>query len=64
MLEYKNSKTGSLWHMPGDIRINEMDDYSHLIKLMIYNDNRIIKKKMQELANCLVQVKEKRRLGE
>lgn len=64
MLEYKNKKTGSLWHMPGDIRINEMDDYSHLIKLMIYNDNRIIKKKMQELANCLVQVKEKRRLGE
>lgn len=28
------------------------------------NDNRIMKNKMQGLANCLVQVKEKRRLGE
>lgn len=63
MLEYQNKKTGSLWRMPGEISINEMDDYSYLIKLMIYNDNRIIKNKMQELANCLVQVRG-RRLGE
>lgn len=63
MLEYKNNKTGSLWRMPGEISLSEMDDYSHLIKLMIYNDNRIVKNKMQELTNCLVQVRE-RRLGE
>lgn len=49
--------------MPGEISISEMDDYSYLIKLMIYNDNRIVKNKMQELTNCLVQVRE-RRLGE
>ena len=63
MLEYKNNKMGSLWRMPGEISLSEMDDYSHLIKLMIYNDNRIVKNKMQALANCLVQVRE-RRLGE
>lgn len=60
MLEYKNKKTGSLWRMPGEISVNEMDDYSYLIKLMIYNDNRLIKKEMQDLVNCLVQVKRRR----
>lgn len=59
MLEYKNKKTGSLLHMPGEISINEMDDYSYLIKMMIYNDNRIIKNKMQGLVNCLTQVIER-----
>ena len=49
--------------MPGEISIKEMDDYSYLIKLMIYNDNRIVKSKMQGLVNCLVQVRD-RRLGE
>ena len=63
MLEYKNKKTESLWRMPGEISIKEMDDYSYLIKLMIYNDNRIVKSKMQGLVNCLVQVRD-RRLGE
>lgn len=46
--------------MPGEISISEIDAYSYLIKLMIYNDNRIVRSKMQKSANCLVKLKEKK----
>ena len=64
MLKYRNAKTNSLINVPDDLKLSDVDDYAHLIKMMIYHDNYLIKDKMQKLANCLVQVKEKRRLGE
>lgn len=63
MLRYKNTKTGSLMEIPDNITISEVDDYAYLMKMMIYNDNRIVKQKMQGLVNCLEEIKQ-RRLGE
>lgn len=64
MLEYRNTKTNSLIHIPDDLKLSDVDNYAYLIKMMIYHDNYLIKDKMQKLVNCLVQVKERRRLGE
>lgn len=63
MLEYKNTKTNSLIHIPDNIKLSDVDNYAYLIKMMIYHDNYLIKDKMQKLVNCLVQVRG-RRLGE
>lgn len=56
MLQYKNSKTNSLIQIP-ELTLKDVNDYTYLIKIMIYNDERLIKNKMQKLANCLSQVK-------
>lgn len=61
MIRYENSKTKSLLNIPeDDIRIGEIDDWAYIMKMMIYNDQRIIRNRMQDLVNCLVQVKEKK----
>lgn len=57
MLEYRNSKTDSLIRIPDDLELQDIDDYAYLIKMMIYNDKRLIKNKIQKLVNCLSQVK-------
>ena len=64
MLEYKNTKTNSLISIPDNIKLSDVDNYAYLIKMMIYHDNYLIKDKIQKLANCLVKLKEKRRMGE
>lgn len=60
MLRYENTKTKSLLIIPDNLDIKDIDDYAYLMKMMVYNDKRIIKNRMQDLANCLVQVKEKK----
>ena len=60
MLRYQNTKTNSLINIPDNIKISEVDDYSYLIKMMIYHDELLIKQKMQELANCLEQVRQRK----
>lgn len=57
MLEYKNSKTNSLLRIPNEQSIADIDDYAYLIKMMIYQDKKIIKNEIQKLANCLVQIR-------
>lgn len=60
MLRYQNTKTNSLINIPDDIKIKDVDDYAYLIKMMIHNDERLIKQKQQELVNCLTNVKNKK----
>ena len=60
MLRYENEKTGSLINIPGNINLFDIEDYTYLIKMMIYNDEKIIKNKMQQLVNCLEQIKNRR----
>lgn len=60
MLRYENSKTKSLLIVPENITIKEVDDWAYIIKMMIYNDNRIIKDEMQKLIACLNQIKNKK----
>ena len=64
MLRYQNSKTNSLINIPDDIKIKDVDDWAYIIKMMIYNDERLIKQKQQELVNCLTNVKNKKILQE
>ena len=60
MFMYKNEKTGSLLSVPGTQKISEIDDWAYITKMMIYNDERLIKNNMQKLVNCLQQVKVRR----
>lgn len=60
MLRYENRKTNSLINIPEDINLSNIEDYTYLIKMMIYNDEKIIKNKMQQLVNCLEQIKNRR----
>ena len=53
MLRYENKKTGSLLNIPDEQKISDMDDWSQMIKLMIWNDNRLMKEKMTQLATVL-----------
>lgn len=53
MLRYENKKTGSVLNIPEDIKIKDVNDYSYLIRMMIYNDERIIKKQVIKLTNSL-----------
>lgn len=55
MLRYENRKTNSLINIPEEINLSNIEDYTYLIKMMIYNDEKIIKNKMQQLVNCLEQ---------
>lgn len=59
MLRYQNAKTNSLINIP-DIKIKDVDDYAYLIKMMIYHDECLLKQKQQQLANCLIQVKQRK----
>lgn len=60
MLRYQNTKTNSLINVPDNIKIKDVDDYTYLIKMMIYHDEWLIKQKQQQLVNCLVQVKHRK----
>ena len=60
MLRYQNTKTNSLINIPDDIKISNVDDYAYLIKMMIYHDEWLVKQKIQELVNCLEQVKQRK----
>lgn len=57
MLRYENRKTNSLINIPEEITLSNIEDYTYLIKMMIYHDEKIIKNKMQQLVNCLEQIK-------
>ena len=57
MLRYENRKTNSLINIPEELTLSNIDDYTYLIKMMIRHDEKIIKNKMQQLANCLEQIK-------
>lgn len=59
MLRYENRKTNSLINIPEEINLSNIEDCTYLIKMMIYNDEKIIKNKMQQLVNCLEQIKNK-----
>ena len=59
MLQYKNTKTNSLFNVPDNLKIQDVDDWAYVIKMMIYNDERLIKNATQKLANCLIQIKRK-----
>lgn len=59
MLQYKNTKTNSLFNVPDNLKIQDVDDWAYVIKMMIYNDERLIKNATQKLANCLMQIKRK-----
>lgn len=60
MLRYENRKTNSLINIPEEINLSNIEDYTYLIKMMIYNDEKIIKNKIQQLVNCLGQIKNRR----
>ena len=60
MLRNKKKKTGSLLNFPGELKLKDVDDYAYLIKMLISNDERLIKNKQQKLANCLIQVKKRK----
>lgn len=57
MLRYENRKTNSLINIPEEITLSNIEDYTYLIKMMLYHDEKIIKNKMQQLVNCLEQIK-------
>lgn len=57
MLRYENGKTNSLINIPEEITLSNIEDYTYLIKMMLYHDEKIIKNKMQQLVNCLEQIK-------
>lgn len=57
MLQYKNTKTNSLINIPENLKLQDVDDYTYLIKMMIYHDEQLIKNEAQKLVNCLTQVK-------
>lgn len=59
MLRYENRKTNSLINIPEEITLSNIEDYTYLIKMMLYHDEKIIKNKMQQLVNCLEQIKNK-----
>lgn len=48
MLIYKNNKTGAYIQYEDDI-----ETFSYLFRIMKYQENKIRKEKMQELANVL-----------
>lgn len=61
MLRYENEKTNSLINIPERITLSDIEDYTYLIKMMIYHDEKIIKNKMQQLVNCLEQIRTKKK---
>ena len=61
MLRYENKKTNSLINIPEKITLSNIEDYTYLIKMMIYHDEKIIKNKMQQLVNCLAQIRTKKK---
>lgn len=52
MLRYENKKTGSLLIIPKN-SLSSIEDDTYLVKIMVFNDERIIKKRMTELATVL-----------
>ncbi len=57
MLRYENEKTGSLINIPGNINLFDIEDYTYLIKMMIYHDEKLVKNKIRQIVNCLEQIK-------
>ena len=57
MLKYENCKTKSLLNVPGNLKISEVDDWAHVIKMMIWNDERLVKHQMTKLAISLNNLK-------
>ena len=55
MLRYENKKTGSLLIMP-EQKLSNIEDDAYLLKIMVYNDERIIKNRMTDLATVLQEV--------
>ena len=53
MLKYENKKTGSLLIIPENQILSSIEDDMYLIKMMIYNDERIIKNKIKNLVTVL-----------
>lgn len=56
MLRYENKKTRALLNIPDEQKISDIDDWAYLIKMMIYNDERVIKNNMTKLAIVLKEV--------
>lgn len=56
MLRYENKKTGSLLIIPESQNLSSIEDDVHLLKIMIYNDERIIKNRITELVAVLKEV--------
>lgn len=57
MLRYENRKTNSLINIPEEINLSNIEDYTYLIKMMIYNDEKLVKNKIRQIVNCLEQIK-------
>ena len=57
MLRYENKKTGTLLNIPEEQRIEDVDDWMYIIKMLVYNDKRLIKEKMTNLVNVLSKIK-------
>lgn len=53
MLRYENKKTGSIFNIPDEIKIEDMDSWNYCIKRLIKNDEKIIKKQATKLAIVL-----------
>lgn len=53
MLKYENKKTGSVFNIPGEIKIEDMNSWNYCIKRMIENDKKLIKKQTTKLATTL-----------
>ena len=56
MLKYENKKTGSLLIIPEN-SLSSIEDDMYLLKIMVYNDRRIIKNKMTDLVTVLQEVR-------
>lgn len=57
MLRYENRKTNSLINIPEEINLSNIEDYTYLIKMMIYHDEKLVKNKIRQIVNCLEQIK-------
>ena len=53
MLRYENKKTGSLLNFPDEQTISGIDDVAYLIKIMIWNDERVMKNNITKLVTVL-----------
>jgi len=56
MLRYENKKTGSLLNFPDEQTISGIDDVAYLIKIMIWNDERVMKNNITKLVTVLKNV--------
>lgn len=57
MLKYENCKTKSLLNVPGNLKMSEVADWAYIIRMMIWNDERLVKHQMTKLATSLNNLK-------